>query len=1186
MHLLIDLQGAQTASRHRGIGRYTLGLATELARQRGPRRVSLLLNGHFPETIESLRAAFDGLVPAQDLHVWQALGPMAAHEAGNGARRRAAACVRQAVVARCAPDLLLDCSPFEGLLDDAVTALPAPPAGLRTVALLHDLIPLAHPETYLADPATRAWYAGCLDTVRRADHLLANSHWTAGEAVHRLGVDAAAVSAISAAVHERFQPQAAAASAEALARRGIVRPFVLCTSAGDARKNNERLLQAWARLPAALRTAHQLVLVGSTLLGEVGRGLQRSAAAVGLGAGELVVIDDAGDAELVSLLRACLAAVQPSWHEGFGLPALEAMACGRAVIASATSSLPEVIGCDEALFDPLDVAAIAARLAQVMGDGALRARLEQHGLQRAKAFSWARSAQQAWNALDHVAGSRPTAVPAAPARPPQGERPRLLYVPCGANSTTPGATAREAALLPELGRFYRLELLDTGEHGPVLPGAGAAGRLRSLDWALEHAAAFDRIVYAVAAGPNLATSLAMMSQWPGVAWLLDRELERLLPAADASALQQRRREQVAREGWTALSQAAAPGRLGLGRLPGAFGFLLEGMARPGDAPDPDDAPWAARCHALPAPGEGAGGARAAAAAWAAGVEALQASRMPDAAGVAGEIAEQAPSLTPQERERLARALHASLPPEPRRPRWLLDVSELAQRDSRSGIQRVVKALLHELVRQVPPGIELQPVFATADEPGYRYAQGFMSRFLGEPWGWEHDGPVQAWPGDLFFGLDFQAQVVATQHETLTAWRRLGVRTGFLVHDLLPLQRPDCFGPGARETHQRWLETVAAADFAVCVSQAVADELHDWLDCFGAPGPRPPFALHVSHNGADLEAAAPSRGLPDDAAALLARLRRAPALLMVGTLEPRKGHAQVLAAMERLWQRGEAASLVIVGRAGWQVQALVERLRGHAEAGRRLHWLEGASDEYLEAVYAASSGLLMASEGEGFGLPLIEAARHGLPLLVRDLPVFREVAGPHASYFPDSGDAELLADAVAAWLAGLRSGQAPPSAGIRPLRWQDSAAHLCRILAGEAAAQTWTPRPGLRLWGNDPRHTSPVGQPWRRAVRSTGQAGCLYEANGLQAPAGAKELVLRLSGTALDGSERVELSEVSRQGETPLVSAGLGAPGAPPPLLRLPLQRPPGLGPLSLRVFVGARSQLALEGVEIPAAGPG
>jgi glycosyltransferase involved in cell wall biosynthesis len=180
--------------------------------------------------------------------------------------------------------------------------------------------------------------------------------------------------------------------------------------------------------------------------------------------------------------------------------------------------------------------------------------------------------------------------------------------------------------------------------------------------------------------------------------------------------------------------------------------------------------------------------------------------------------------------------------------------------------------------------------------------------------------------------------------------------------------------------------------------------------------------------------------------------------MVGTIEPRKGHLQALAAFEQLWQDGVDVNLVIVGNEGWKplasadrrtIPQIVERLSRHPQLGRRLHWLQGLDDAALQQVYQASACLLQPSEGEGFGLPLIEAASHGLPLIVRDLPVFREVAGDAAHYF--SGlDPAALAGAIRDWLALLADGRHPDARALRWLTWGENVRQLLAILQdGEA-----------------------------------------------------------------------------------------------------------------------------------------
>jgi len=131
--------------------------------------------------------------------------------------------------------------------------------------------------------------------------------------------------------------------------------------------------------------------------------------------------------------------------------------------------------------------------------------------------------------------------------------------------------------------------------------------------------------------------------------------------------------------------------------------------------------------------------------------------------------------------------------------------------------------------------------------------------------------------------------------------------------------------------------------------------------------------------------------------------------MVGTLEPRKGYDLAIAAFERLWQTDHTILLVIVGKPGWKTEAVQERLRLHVERNKKIFWFNKASDELLQSLYQAATGVLLASEAEGFGLPLIEAMQHGKPILVRDIPVFREITELNATFFDEHSIDERLED---------------------------------------------------------------------------------------------------------------------------------------------------------------------------------
>jgi glycosyltransferase involved in cell wall biosynthesis len=412
------------------------------------------------------------------------------------------------------------------------------------------------------------------------------------------------------------------------------------------------------------------------------------------------------------------------------------------------------------------------------------------------------------------------------------------------------------------------------------------------------------------------------------------------------------------------------------------------------------------------------------------------------------------SSSPPGREQVldvAVSIAANRPPRP--PRQILyDVSALVHEDLKTGIERATRAVLNALLDDCPTGFRVEPVY----DAGGRlvYARRFTSTLLGVDVS-ERDDTIEPQPGDVFLAINLTPDSVARHRELFASLRERGVRVFFVVHDILPLLRPDAFPDWLPAEFERWLDTVAGvADGLVSPSRAVAEEVLTWLRA-GGPHRDSPLLVGYAHWGADLAASLPSRGHDPQAASLATRRASGRRFLMVGTVEPRKGHGQVLGAFESLWAEGEDVELVLIGKEGWCVDGLAQRLRGHPEQGSRLHWLSDVSDEMLLKVYRSADALLVASEGEGFGLPLIEAAQHDIPIIARDIPVFREVAGDHAYYF--TGDtAEELAAAVADWLVLSSGGSAPDSSTLPWLTWAESTRRLFDLLLGEQWYAVWKP----------------------------------------------------------------------------------------------------------------------------------
>lgn len=402
--------------------------------------------------------------------------------------------------------------------------------------------------------------------------------------------------------------------------------------------------------------------------------------------------------------------------------------------------------------------------------------------------------------------------------------------------------------------------------------------------------------------------------------------------------------------------------------------------------------------------------------------------------------------------RLADALALTFP-RPRQPQLLVDVGVLAGIDSKTGIQRVVRGIAMELVRNPPDGWLIRFVRAAERRGYYVYAHEAALKLFGYNDGLGEDMPIEYGEGDIFLGLDLTIYETLEHTSWLDSMHRYGVRMYFVVYDIIPLIFKLYVPDGISVFFEDWMRTIIRFDGLVCISASVAEEVRQWIA--GHDLVRSSFEVSSFHLGAEVERTQPTMGLPEDAATTLLLIRERPSILVVSTIEPRKRHRQILAAMDMLWSEGVDANLVFVGKSGWKMDDFEATLRSHHENGDRLFWLRGISDEYLTKIYEASTVLLSASEAEGFGLSIIEAARYGKPLILRDIPVFREVAGDHAFYF--SGlDAKDLADALRRWLDAYAQGVAPSSTGIRWSTWQESCQSLLSAVGIIGAASAIKP----------------------------------------------------------------------------------------------------------------------------------
>lgn len=1255
MRIVIDLQGAQTESRFRGIGRYTLSLAQAIVRNRGEHEIIIVLNGLLQDTIEPIRAAFHPLLPRENIRIWYAPGPVREREPDNTWRREAAELAREAFLVSLKPDVVHVSSLFEGYLDDAVTSIGLFDRITPTVVTLYDLIPLLNPDHYLhPNPKYEHYYLTKIHHLKKAAAWLGISKFSAREGQDILGLNEQLVFNISTACDPQFKQIQVSLDEERTLRQRLAlnKSFLVCAGGSDSRKNLHRLIQAYALLSGSLRQTYQLLLVGKMPEGDI-RALQATAKSAGLRKNELVFAGYVTDEDLVRLFNLCKLFVFPSWHEGFGLPALEAMSCGAPVIGANTSSLPEVIGREDALFDPFSQEAIAEKIAQVLGSEDFREDLSRYALKQSQLFSWDESGRRAIKAAEQVRKREKR----AESNLIFSKRPKLAYVsPLPPERT--GIADYSAELLPALGNYYDIEVI--GAQSQISdPWITANYPVRSVEWFTSHADDYQRVLYHFGNSPFHRHMFGLLEQIPGVVCLHDffvsgysRYMEVTGKAefywcrdlylshgykAVRERFQARDDEKVMYEypcnfsvlrsangiivhsdysrrlayqwygsSWgqdwviiplTRKSSNTADrenSRTHLGIDKGAFvvcsfGFLahtklshrllavwlaselaknlgcylifvgenhggeygryivsmidnsgvrdriritgwvgadefrrylvVADMAvqfRTLSRGETSAAVLDCMNHALPTIVNANGsladlprdavwmlddefadadlvialetlwrdemkrkaiGARArevilnqhtpeiCARRYAEAIEEFYRCAELDRCHLARTIATQ-DSLPLDERAWLDLASCIAQNQPERRParNLFVDVTATSRNDLKTGIERVARALLLELISAPPAGYRVEPVYLT-DQGGrwhYRYARHYTLMLLDCPDQWLEDELIEVQAGDILFAPDMAGSRVV-EAEKAGLYRQLkdiGVGLYFMVHDLLPVTMPSMFPPGASEGFEMWLSTLyRIADGVICVTKSVADDLRHWSE--SRPIRKMP-ALQVdwSHHGADLIASAPSQGFPSDSRSIISMLGLRPTFLMVGTIEPRKGHMQVIAAFEHLWQQDMDINLVVVGKEGWQglpdemrrtIPRIVDILRHHPELGNHLFWLEGISDEYLEKIYAASTCLIAASEGEGFGLPLIEAAQHRLPIIARDIPVFREVAGKHAFYFKgmDPKDLEI---GIKKWISLYEQGQHQKSEVMPWLTWGQSVEILKNILFKHT--ETW------------------------------------------------------------------------------------------------------------------------------------
>jgi glycosyltransferase involved in cell wall biosynthesis len=493
MKLLFDLQALQNESRNRGIGRYVKSLFDALAK-RSDIELYGLLNGAMRDTLGAALDHVAGKIGAERVLVFPGITDTCEHISENKDRRKLGEAAYEAFVAQIGADVLLIGSAAEGFGDDTCLSLEDIGVSYLKSVILYDLIPFIDPDKYLGDSKTKAWYAERIRQIEAADILLAISDSSRLEALNFLERSPSSAVSISTAIDSSIFSSEGPQNTEILQRLGIFKPFVMHTSAIEPRKNFEGLIKAFAALPSDIRAKHQLVFVGSANEA-THQGLSQLARSHGLSDADVVMPGYVPDPELAQLYRACRLFVFPSFHEGFGLPALEAMACSCPTIGSNLTSIPEVIGSQTYTFNPADTAAMSALMRTLLSDEKEWAKARAHAIEQAAKFCWDGVADRTVVALKAaIVGRGPALAPAFPSArqmtlhvvqrvdlpscPPED----VTKLACCLVAAEDELVAKRAAALPKEGKTWRIEGPFDSSYSLALVNRETARAMAGLGW--------------------------------------------------------------------------------------------------------------------------------------------------------------------------------------------------------------------------------------------------------------------------------------------------------------------------------------------------------------------------------------------------------------------------------------------------------------------------------------------------------------------------------------------------------------------------------------------------------------------------------------------------------------------------------------------------------------------------------
>ncbi|MBR0496218.1 MAG: glycosyltransferase family 4 protein [Treponema sp.] len=363
----------------------------------------------------------------------------------------------------------------------------------------------------------------------------------------------------------------------------------------------------------------------------------------------------------------------------------------------------------------------------------------------------------------------------------------------------------------------------------------------------------------------------------------------------------------------------------------------------------------------------------------------------------------------------------------RKKRIYLDVADFYLSNRGTGIQRVTKEIsegIHNLCTE----------YDVIDV--YCKKIGYTSCIDGKD--------VDFCQNDILLVLGYTPKLLVRHAKFFEELRNKGIWTAAFLYDLLPILYPSFFISGEDKKFRAYLSVLLQFSQLICDSSAVASEVKQYLETHPKIKRNPELKISYSLLGSDFSTL-PRPSVHFDS--LNSRSGSSLNFLMVSTVEPRKMYAQAVKAFDMLWKEGLSVNLWIVGRRGWKNETTFRLIEENTHYGKELVWYStGISDEELASLYEKCDAVIFASVAEGFGLAVAEGAHFGKPLILRDIPVFREIAGNNAFYFSGT-DESILAGKIKEWISLYKTSKEPKSTNIKLTSWKECSQKVLDLLTG-------------------------------------------------------------------------------------------------------------------------------------------